>query len=56
MKSQSKLTPEIQGYPCSVLCFVVLMPRVAISLACVLEDCQPVEEEYLFGGEVIATQ
>lgn len=57
MKSQSNLTPDqIQGCPCSVLCFTVLIPHVAISLACVLEDCQPVEEEHLFGEEVIATQ
>lgn len=57
MKSRSNLTPDqIQGYPCSVLCLAVLMPDVAISLLCVLEDCQPAQEEHLFCGEVIATQ
>lgn len=57
MKSQSNLTPDqVQGYPCSILCFTVLMPHVAISLVCVLEVCQPVEEEHLFGEEVIGTQ
>lgn len=56
MVARTPTPDQTQGYPCSVLCFAVLMPCVAISLPCVLEDCQPVEEEHLFCGEVIATQ